>query len=176
MSNKKEVWLPVKGYEGLYEVSSFGRVKGLPRVRYAGNGKYQNMKERILKGSVGDSGYIQVTLTMDKKVKRKKPHQLVAIAFLNHIPCGHKIVVDHIDNNKTNNRLDNLQLLTQRDNLTKVARGKSKYVGVYWRASRNRWEALIYIDGKQTYLGRSKCELAAAKLYQDKLKEINEKL
>jgi hypothetical protein len=80
---------------------------------------------------------------------------LVAMAFLNHKPDGtHKIVVDHINNNKLDNRVVNLQLISQRENLSKDRKdGTSKYVGVCWKKSRNKWQVDIKIDGKRKYLG-----------------------
>ena len=63
--------------------------------------------------------------------KNKYVHQMVAETFLNHKPCGHKIVVDHIDNNTQNNNVENLQLVSHRENSTKDRRNKtSKYAGV----------------------------------------------
>ena len=77
-------------------------------------------------------------------------HQLVAMAFLGHTPCGHKIVVDHINGIKDDNRLENLRLISARDNVA-FGRGSSKYAGV--SKFRNKWRADIRVDGHLHYLG-----------------------
>jgi len=166
MQEQKEVWLPVKGYEGIYEVSDKGRVKSLIRKKVT--------KEKILLGGVNSSGYITVSLSKNNSYRSYSIHRLVSIAFLNHNPCGMDIVVDHIDNNPLNNRLENLQLITNRLNCSKDRKNySSKYPGVHWNKQSNSWRVQIGISGKRHCLGLFKCELAAAKAYNAKLKEIN---
>lgn len=105
-----EIWKDVPEYEGLYQVSSLGRIKSL------GNDKKK--KEKILKAGE-TKGYSQVILSRHKQLKTIYVHQLVAMAFLNHVRCGHKLEVDHINNIKSDNRVENLQILTHRDNTFK---------------------------------------------------------
>jgi hypothetical protein len=93
------------------------------------------------------------------------------MAFLNHKPNGLTIVVDHINNIKTDNRLSNLQLLTNRQNTTKESRGTSIYPGVSYRPKNNKWEAKIKINGANKHLGLFKNELDAAQAYQNYLKQ-----
>ena len=113
-----EIWKDVLNYEGLYQVSNLGRVKSLKRkVRHFSGERL--VPERILKGGVNDKGYILVNLGKKGTKKVFAVHKLVAIAFLNHKPCGYKLVVDHIDNNKLNNKLENLQIITQQENVLK---------------------------------------------------------
>ena len=88
-----ENWKSVKGYEGLYEVSDKGRVKGLKR-------------NRILKNIVDSLGYVRVSLCKENKPKAHKIHRLVAEHFLK--PSEYKIV-NHIDGNKENNSVENLE-------------------------------------------------------------------
>lgn len=161
MKNQKEVWLPVKGYEFIYEVSNLGNVKSL---------KYN--KERILKLCINTTGYNTVCLSENGKTKTFKVHQLVAITFLNHKPNGHTIIVDHISNDKLNNKLSNLQLISQRENTSKDKKGSSKYTGVCWHKTINKWTASININGKQRYLGSFINEIEASNAYQNKLKTI----
>jgi CRISPR/Cas system-associated protein Cas7 (RAMP superfamily) len=107
------------------------------------------------------------------KRKTREVHQLVAEAFLGHVPCGYKLVVDHIDNNKLNNRVDNLQLISQRENASKNMINKtSKYTGVYFDKSRNKYGSRIQINRENIFIGRFDCELKAHLAYQNKLKEI----
>tara|TARA_R110000744_G_scaffold7342_1_gene25273 strand:+ start:11992 stop:12486 length:495 start_codon:yes stop_codon:yes gene_type:complete len=159
---ENEEWREVVDFP-LYEISNLGRLRR--------GGVVLVMKSNV-------STYIGFTAT-DKYGERRRiyPHQLVANAFLNHINCGHKIVVDHIDNNPKNNRLDNLQLISSRENHSKdkFRKGKtSKYTGVWWCKKQGKWRSAIRIDGKRKYLGSFVEEEDAAQAYQDKLRELGD--
>ena len=117
----KELWLPVSGYEGLYEVSSCGRVRGLTRHVPHINGSTRTIKGRVLKTSIAHSGrnkpYTSLSVSLTKPgVKRKQApiHRLVAAAF---VPNPDQLpVVRHLDGNSLNNRADNLAWGTHKDN------------------------------------------------------------
>ena len=126
-------------------------------------------KERILKPTVDSSGYLIVSLYKNTKAKTKNVHQLVAESFLNHVPCGNRSVVDHINNVKTDNGLGNLQIITHRENLSKDKKGSSEYTGVSWCCTGEKWRADIRINGKTKYLGRFTDELKASEAYQKAL-------
>ena len=173
----KEQWADVHGYEGLYRVSSDGRVERLALTVGRGKGKY--LLPASILANRDSAGYNKVTLYKNKKRKHYKVHQLVAMAFLGHKPDGFKIVVDHIDNNKRNNHVNNLQLLTNRQNTTKNARGVSKYVGVSRsEKSIKKWQSAIIVNKKPLSLGTFKTEIRASIAYQlalfqlDKLKAL----
>lgn len=169
----KEVFKDIKGFEGLYKISNLGRVKSLSRIVYNHLGA-RTLKERILKGSLGSNGYYTVNLMKDNKYKPIAVHQLVAMAFLGHTPCGHKVVIDHIDNNRQNNRVDNLQILTMRGNASKrVKEYTSKYVGVSKKKDSDKWCAFITINGKNKNLGTFKSELRASTAYELALLQLN---
>ena len=105
MSDKfPEEWRPVKGYESLYDVSNWGRMRSL---------KFG--KVRVLKPCKGKDGYFRVGLRKVGKYKCFLVHRLVWEAFNGSIPEGYEI--NHIDENKHNNRLDNMNLLTHRQNM-----------------------------------------------------------
>lgn len=165
----KEEWRDVVGYEGLYKISNLGNVKSCYRVvKYRDS--FRSVKSRLLKTSISQ-GYKKLQLSKDGKAKTYKLHRLLAEAFLNHKPDGYKIVVDHIDNNQLNNSLDNLQLITHRENIIKdTKRGLSKYVGVY--KSGNNFRARIRVGKENRNLGTFKCELACAVAYNKALKEL----
>ena len=169
MENFKEV----KGYEGLYEVSNLGNVKSLSRTVLM-KGLFPYIKiEKLLNPFTQKNGYLAVGLTCSGKIKTIKIHQLVAIAFLNHKPCGLNMVVDHIDNNKLNNNLSNLQIITQRENASKDRHGyTSKFIGVYWDKTRSFWNAKITINGKTKLIGRYDVEEEAAKAYNKVLNNL----
>lgn len=171
MENQKEIWKDIPNYEGYYQVSNIGRVKSLER-KVKGKGE-RLISEKILKPYYTGGGYDAVALMKNGIKKTSQIHKLVAIAFLGHKPCGHNQVVDHIDNNKLNNRLDNLQLTTQRHNLSKDRKGgTSKYTGVSWDRNANKWVAKIRLNGKNNHLGLFENEIEASKAYQDRLKII----
>tara|TARA_R110002072_G_scaffold171877_1_gene325618 strand:- start:305 stop:784 length:480 start_codon:yes stop_codon:yes gene_type:complete len=157
-----EEFRDVVGYEGIYKVSNLGNVKSLPnKVRFS---------ERILKPSLNSGGYFKIDLRKDNKTKTRTVHQLVAEAFLNHVPCGNSIEVDHINEDKLNNRLDNLQLLTSVEHRGKGS--SSKYIGVSWCKRDSKWLSRIRINGKLKNLGDFYLELEAAYAYQDALKAL----
>ena len=170
---ENEIWKDIPEYEGLYQVSNFGRVKSLCKSKLH-KGKYLvQLQEKILKPIKNKQGYFYINLVKDKKNKIGKIHQLVAIAFLGHKPDGtNKIIVDHIDNNKTNNNLYNLQLISHRENLSKDKKNSSQYTGVSYCKPRNRWRAEITINYKLNFLGYFKEEIDAHNAYQNALNKI----
>ena len=170
MKEIKENWKDVKGYEGLYMVSDSGRVKSLRRKSFTG----KQLKEKILKGGVNSSGYLTFGLSKNGKLKTFQAHQLVCVTFLNHAPNGYKgLVCDHKNNNRLDNRLVNLQLVTCRENLSKDRKNKtSKYTGVCWVKANSKWQSAIRINGKKKYLGSFNTELEAHKRYQLELSKL----
>ena len=112
----KEVWKDIKGYEGLYQVSNLGRVKSVARNIYRNNkGTFCNhfYKEKIFDVDSLEP-YPRVTLSKDNKSKHFSIHRLVANAFIpnpNNLPC-----VNHKDEDKTNNNVNNLEWCTHKYN------------------------------------------------------------
>ena len=115
---QNEEWRPVKGYEGLYEVSNLGRIKSLPRKQVTLQGRkriYYERGEFIFNTSGLASRYLIVTLHKDGTRRSVQIHRLVAQAFLpnpNNLPC-----VNHKDENTLNNAASNLEWCTQSYNL-----------------------------------------------------------
>jgi hypothetical protein len=160
---KDEIWKDIKEYSGIYKISSFGRVISL---------KYNKIK--ILKPQKNSSGYLHVILRKEKKAKAFNVHQLVAIEFLGHVPNGTTLVIDHINDIKTDNRLENLRIIPNRFNVHKT-RGKysSKYQGVSWRKDKKQWQSSVVINKKSKFLGLFDCELKAHLEYKNALKKYN---
>lgn len=170
----KEIWKDIPEYEGHYQVSEYGKVKSIPRLSSGTNGYGNRIEERILKHDM-IRGYESYRLMRNSKSKRFLCHQLVAMAFLNHKPNGHKLVVDHIDNDPLNNHYSNLQLITQRENSSKDRyrhNTSSKYLGVCYVKREDKWTSKITIKGKNFHLGDFKDELDASKAYQKALKIV----
>lgn len=110
MTPNNEVWKNIRGYEGLYEISNLGRVKSLPRKSYNPNQGWFTIKGRIRKCSYDMDGYKQVILSKDGINKCYKLHRLIALAFIsnpNQLPQ-----INHIDECKTNNNINNLEWCT----------------------------------------------------------------
>tara|TARA_R110000764_G_C10929408_1_gene374825 strand:+ start:460 stop:948 length:489 start_codon:yes stop_codon:yes gene_type:complete len=160
-----EEFRDVKNYEGSYQVSNLGRVKSLVRKGC--------LTEKIMKPSKDNRGYLILSLRNDGKAKSRTIHQLVAEAFLSHVPCGHKLIVNHKNFIRHDNRAENLEIDTQRNNTNqKHIKSSSEHTGVSWHESRGKWAAQIYINGKNKFLGRFTDELEASKAYQKALSEI----
>ena len=170
-----EEYKDIIGYEGLYQVSNLGNVKSLSRIVICKNGTIKIIKEKILKPYKSYSnGYLQVNLCNNKNKKTKEIHKLLAISFLNHKPCGYKEVVNHKDFDKLNNKLSNLELISQRENCNKKhLKSTSKYVGVSLNTKTNKWKSQIRINNKDIYLGLFINEKEASIAYNNKLKELN---
>lgn len=166
----EEIWKDIPGYEGHYQVSDQGRVKSLDRVvslnRNFRNGNRKS-KGKILKGRPNKRGYLRVVLSG----KDFRVHQLVAMAFLNHKPKGMEVVVDHINGVKDDNRLENLRLVTQRENC-KPNKLTSKYTGVHFCKYADRYISKIFINGKSKYLGKFEDEYQAHLAYKKALENI----
>ena len=167
-----EVWKDIPEYEGLYQVSNLGNVRSLDRVSSIG----RKLKGKTLKNGLCGSGYCVVSLFKNGKSKTKTIHKLVSIAFLNHTPCGFELVVNHIDRNRVNNNLYNLEIITQRENSNKKhIKSSSKYTGVSWNKKSKKWESRIVINRRKKNLGSFTDEKEAAKVYQNKLNKIKQK-
>lgn len=105
----QEIWKDIKGYEGLYQISNLGRVKS-----FRASTKYGKPEEMFLKPSLINSGYGVVTLYSAQNRRKHQIHRLVATAFIenpNNFPC-----INHKDENKLNNCVDNLEWCTYQYN------------------------------------------------------------
>lgn len=103
-----ENWKSIKGYEGFYEVSNLGNVKSLERQvsgRFISSKRI--VKERILKPKISKYGYLEVSLHKEGKLSTKRVNRLVATAFINNV--NNYPQVNHIDGDKLNNKVDNLE-------------------------------------------------------------------
>ena len=132
---KNEEWRDVAGYEGLYQVSSEGRVKSLERKVEHWCGGERIQKERILKPVVRGDGYLKVDLCAGGKRKMFAVHRLVCQAF--HENLDNKPQVNHLNEDKKDNRACNLEWCTRIENCNhgtrneRSAKNRSKSVGQY---------------------------------------------
>ena len=102
----EEIFKDIKGYEGLYQISNLGRIKSLNYNRTG--------KEKLLKQNINSNNYCKITLSKNNVRKNYCTHVLVAKTFIenpNRLPC-----INHIDGNKQNNHIDNLEWVTYKQN------------------------------------------------------------
>ena len=115
----EEIWKDIKGYEGYYQVSNFGQVRSIDRIVKQKSSKnddtyqYNHYAGKILKQYVINSGYCVVDLCKNHKSIKKLVHRLVAEAFLENKFAQ----VNHKDENKLNNHIDNLEWCTAKYNM-----------------------------------------------------------
>ena len=110
-----EVWKDIIGFEGLYQVSNMGRVKTLAKVLNTWNGGRRS-KEQIISPIIQKSGYAHVGLWKNQKRKQVRVHRIVAEAFCNNDIPDSKTQVNHINENKLDNRAENLEWVTPKEN------------------------------------------------------------
>lgn len=110
-----EVWKDIAGYDGMYQVSNLGRVRS--HGRYCQN-RYNKVWRpgRILSASKGNKGYLTVVLCLNNTRRTVKVHRLVASAFIEN--TENKEQVNHINGNKQDNRVVNLEWCSQSENMT----------------------------------------------------------
>ena len=130
-----EIWKDINGYEGIYEVSSFGRVRSVARKVVRGNPSYEfTLSPRIIKAH-NHKGYLMVSFGNGKVKRNFFVHRLVAEAFLPDYFDGAQI--NHKDENRSNNHVDNLEWCT------------SKYNNNYGHHRTARYRKVVQIkDGK----------------------------
>jgi len=169
----EEIWKDIPDYEGMYQVSNLGNVKSLTRIITRKNKTTALVKGKKLKTPLNNVGYFHVIISKNHKQKIITIHQLVAIVFLNHKPDGYNLVINHKNFIRTDNRVENLEITTPRDNSNaKHLKSTSKYTGVHWCKRQNKWIATILINKKKKYIGQFKNEIDASIAYENKLKTI----
>jgi len=144
-----EEWKPIPDYPN-YKVSNLGNIT-----------KFGKIKKSTRIGNK----YKSIYLTNNKERKSLSIHTLVAMLFLNHIPGGYDKVVDHINGNIQDNRVINLQIISQRENVIKNKFNKHNYIGAH-KVSKNTYQSRITINKKRIHLGSYKTPKEAFDIYQ----------
>jgi hypothetical protein len=131
-----EEWKDVAGYEGLYRVSTMGRIQG-PR--------------KMLRPGADGGGYLAVNLCKNRSQILTKVHRIVAIAFIPN--PNKKPEVDHINRDRTDNRVENLQWSTKRENMLNTHRHDGQQYGIYWVKLRSIYEVKFRVNKQMRHYG-----------------------
>lgn len=158
----EEIWKDIEGYNGDYQISNLGRI-----ISY----KKKHPRILIFKEK---HGYYQIQLTNDYGIKYVRVHRLVAQHFISPIPEG--MLVNHIDMDRKNNQVSNLEIVSHRENIIHGWRSREKssiYTGVCKVNRRNPWSAQITINKKNLFLGHYATEFEAYQARVNYEKENN---
>ena len=173
-----EIWKDAKNFEGYYQVSNYGRIKTIPRKVKAGTG-HRIVKSKIKTPLISGDGYLISRLYKNNREYCVQVHQLVAFSFIGDYPHEDS-VIDHIDFDKTNARLDNLRFISNRENVIRsINRAEKKApLGVYLipagrgRLKNNRWASSVKANNIKYYLGCFETAELASQAYQQKIAEL----
>lgn len=158
----EEIWKNIKQFDGSYQISNLGNVRSLLTII--------NNNPHLMKKNISNTGYFFVKLSKNKKQVYKTIHKLVAESFLNHIPCGYKLVINHIDGCKLNNNINNLEIVTNRyntaDGINRKRKCSSSFHGVFLNKKANKWQTSIQFNNKNYYMGYYPTEKEASEIYK----------
>jgi hypothetical protein len=173
MENLEWFAVPYNGLETNIEVTKCGRVRRvkidwMQRNRLIGEIDFNKLK-------LHPQGYKILAIQIKgSKPKTVQVQQLVAASFLGYNFNGHKLVVDHEDTNRLNNHINNLRIVTNRENVSKEKAIKSGLpTGVCFRKDIKRYQSRIQINGKTIHLGFYNTIEEASNAYQQKLKSLS---
>lgn len=141
MTNVNEIFLPIKGYEGIYEVSNLGNVRSLDRIIKYGNNAHRPAKGCNMYKRLGRNGYLSVGLWLNNKEKRFSIHRLVADTFIDN--PNQLAQVNHKNGVKVDNNVCNLEWMSASDNMKHSFRelGTKSYMlgmkgSLHWRSKK----------------------------------------
>lgn len=158
MENK---YFDIPNYDSFYKIDEYGNIIS-----------YMSKAPIKLKPSLNRKGYLRVWLYKNQKRKEFKIHTLIAMTFYGFIPCGMKDLIHHLDENKLNNHKSNLEITSNRKNVSHSIKNKersSKFIGVSWNKFAKKWSAKIRVNGKYKHIGYFKSEFEASFAYRKEL-------
>jgi hypothetical protein len=158
----KEVWKSIKGYEGIYEISNTGKIRSLERIC-----NNRLLKAKPLKQCICSSGYNTILLSINGNKKRHLVHRLVIEAFYG----KSKLTVNHIDSNKLNNNIDNLEYLSQRENSNHYFKNPLHNIR---KTPSGKYQVEMRVNGIIKYLGIFKTTSEAIIIRDNKLEQLKQ--
>lgn len=165
-----DIFHPIPGFETNYSITINGIIKSLERV-VSNHHRSYIQKERILKQYKDKDGYLIVYFFINKKILIKKVHRLVMLTFFGES----ELSVNHLDGDKTNNNLSNLEYATTQENIRHQKRivNPNKVPGVNWHEKTGSWMARFTLNKKRTHIGMFETEQGAANAVIQKMAEHN---
>lgn len=162
MENTKEIWKPVVGYEGFYECSNMGRIRSLDRTIITKTGLCRKMKGKLITIITDNNGYGKVILSKNGVQKINLVHRIVAQAFI--LNPYSKPEIDHINTNRSDNKVSNLKWVTRKENVNnpitikKLKHSKNTPILQFTKDGIlvKKWDSII--DAGRT-LGIEKCSI-----------------
>jgi hypothetical protein len=164
MDNKEEIWKDIPNYEGYYQVSNLGKVRTLTRTIKCGTMSYEK-KGKLLTLCKNSRGYIIIGLNKSAIRKSFTAHRLVISTFIG----DSNLHIDHINGDKTDNRLDNLRYVTNRQNKIYGSISKRGGVGYSYHKGMKKYASTIRHNGEKIKLGYFYTKEEASKAYFDYL-------
>lgn len=158
-----EQWKDIPGYEGCYQVSDFGNVRSLTRLVKSNHGMKTVYGQMLSQKVEGKTGYKRLMLRKNGTGKTIAVHQLVMLAFVGEANGRH---VNHKNQIQTDNRLENLEYVSIRENVSYSLMLKGNTIGAYDRKN-GTFSSSISIDGKQYYLGTFETRELACQAYRN---------
>jgi hypothetical protein len=177
MVSVEEIWVPIAGdWRREYQVSSIGRCRSVDDFRPP---RGRPFPPQIYKLKRDIHGYNRVKLSDSSSAAASyKVSRLVADAFIFNDDPTSKIQVDHLDNDRSNDRIDNLEWVTEAEQqrrraarMRAIGKTTSQFIGVTWHDSDQRWCAQIVVEKKRKFLGNFRDEVEAARTYNAFVRE-----
>jgi hypothetical protein len=163
---EKEIWKDIPNYENYYQASNFGKIRSKDRIIASSYGSTQYRNGRILKCKPSSDGYVRVVLSVEGVHSYYTVHKLIAVTFLSMDYNQNGMDVDHVNGNKSDNRVSNLEVVTRRENTSRGFKRKgtkSGETGVW--AARGKWSANIRRNGERINIGVFDSKEEAIKYY-----------
>lgn len=165
----EEIWKPVFGYEGYYEVSNTGKIRSLERYVITNQGYKTKVNSRIMTQQKNKYGYNDVKLSKNGKALRLLTHRIVMQSFIG----KSDLQVDHLNKDKQDNRVTNLEYVSHRENVRRSSVCKNGNPGIYWSKRNNMWACAIQKNKKRHFGGYFRNQGDAIKARDDLLKKLS---
>jgi hypothetical protein len=171
-----EIWKEIPGLKSYYFASNLGRIYSISRSfnfpMRNGENQIRTTPGRILNQLLTPSGYLRVQISVDGYKRKYYTHVLIAKTFLEHGQA--RTIINHKDSDKTNNKIENLEWSTNRENSLHGQIGKTKtgVPGIYFHPTRQRFQGAILFGKKRIGIGDHKTLDEAKEAYSKKMIEL----